>query len=54
MGKRLCNDDFSLLPVPLVSNVYVKDQYKPPKNLLVGGQCLDRLIFCHLILMISV
>ena len=44
MGKRLCNGDFSFLPMPLVSSV--KDQSKPPKSSLVGGQCLDSVIFC--------
>ena len=44
MGKRLCNSDFSFLPMPLVS--IVKDQSKLPKSLLVGDQCLDRLMFC--------
>ena len=40
MGKRLCNGDFSLLSLPLVSNV--KNQPELPKSLLVGGQSLDR------------
>ena len=44
MGKRLCNGVFSSLPMPLVSSV--KDQYKVPKRLLVGGQCYDRVMFC--------
>ena len=44
MGKRLCNGDFSFLPMLLVSSV--KDQSKLPKSLLVGGQCLDRVMFC--------
>ena len=44
MGKRLCNGDFSFLPIPLV--VSVKYRSKLPKSLLVGGQCLDRLMFC--------
>ena len=39
MEKMLCNGDFSFLPVPLVSSV--KDQSKPQKSLLVGGQCLE-------------
>ena len=43
MGKRLCNGDFSLLPMPLVLDV--KDESKLAKSLLVGGQCLDRLMF---------
>ena len=30
--------------MPLVSSI--KDQSKLPESLLVGGQCLDRLIFC--------
>ena len=44
MGKRLCNSDFSFLPIPLVSSV--KNQSKSQKNLLVGGQWLDRVILC--------
>ena len=40
MGERLCNSDFSFLPLPLVSSV--KTQFKLPKSSLVGGQCLDR------------
>ena len=44
MGKELCNSDFSFLPVPLFSSV--KDQSKLPKSLLVGDQCLDRVMFC--------
>ena len=44
MGKRPCNGDFSVLPVPPVSSV--KNQSKLPKSLLVGGQCLDRVMFC--------
>ena len=44
MGKRLCNSDFSFLPIPLVSSV--KDHAKLPKSLLVGCQCSDRLMFC--------
>ena len=43
MGERLCNGDFSFLPVPLVSSV--NNQSKLPKGLLVGGQCLDRVMF---------
>ena len=43
MGERLCNGDFSFFPMLLVSSV--KDQSKPPKTLLVGGQGLDRLMF---------
>ena len=43
MGKRLCNGDLLLLPMPLVSSV--KNQSKLPKRLLVDGQCLDRLMF---------
>ena len=42
-GERLCNSDFSFLPMPLVSSV--KDQPKLSKSLLVGGQCLDRVMF---------
>ena len=44
MGKRLCNCDFSFLLIRLVSNV--KNQSKLAKSLLVGGQCLDRVMFC--------
>ena len=44
MEKRLCNSDFSFLPMPLVSSV--KNQSKLSKTLLVGGQCLDRVILC--------
>ena len=28
------------------NNYLVKDQFKLPKRLLVGGQCLGRLMFC--------
>ena len=44
MGKRLCDGDFSFLSMPLSSSV--KDQSKPPKSLWVGGQRLDRVMFC--------
>ena len=44
MGKNLCNSDFSVLPMPLVSSV--KNQSKLPISLLVGGQCLGRVTFC--------
>ena len=45
MGKRLCNRDFSFLSMPLVSSV--KDQFKLPKTLLVGVQCLNSVVmFC--------
>ena len=44
MRRGLCNGDFSFLPIPLVSSI--KDQSKPPKSLLVGGQCLDGGMFC--------
>ena len=44
MRKKLCNGDFSFLPMPLVSSV--KDQSKLPKSSMVGGLCLDRVIFC--------
>ena len=44
MGKRLCNRNFSLLPVPLVSSV--KITFKLPKGFLVGGQYLDREMLC--------
>ena len=39
----LCNGDFSFLLLPLVSSN--KDQSELPKRLLVGGQCLDRVMF---------
>ena len=42
MGERLCNCDFSFL-LSIVSSVKV--QSKLPKSLLVGDQCLDRVIF---------
>ena len=32
-----------IFPMPLISNV--KDQSKLPKSLLVGSQCLDRVMF---------
>ena len=44
MGEMVCNGDFSFLPMPLVSSI--KDQPKLPKSLLVGGQGLDRVMFC--------
>ena len=44
MRKRLYNGDFSFLPMLLDLNV--KNQSKLPKSLLVGGQCLDRVMFC--------
>ena len=44
MGKRPCNGGFSFLLMLLVSRV--KSQSKLPKFLLVGGQCMDRLMFC--------
>ena len=44
MDKMLCKDDFSFLPMPVVSSA--KDHSKLPKNLLVGSQCLDRVMFC--------
>ena len=44
MDKRKCNSDFSFLPRPLVSSI--TDPSKQPKSLLVGGQCLDRVMFC--------
>ena len=43
MGERLCNGDFSFLPMPLVSSV--KNQSKLPKSLPVGSHCLDRVVF---------
>ena len=44
MGERLCNGDFSFSPVPLVSSV--TNQSKLLKSLLVGGRCLDKVMFC--------
>ena len=45
MRERLCNRDFLLLPIPLVSSV--KDQFKLPKSLLVAVQCFNRnVMFC--------
>ena len=44
MGKRLCDGDFSVSPMLLVS--IVKDQSKRPKSLLLGGQRLIRVMFC--------
>ena len=44
MGKRLCNDDILFFPIGLISRV--KDQSKVQKSLLVGGQCLNRVMFC--------
>ena len=44
MEERPRNSDFSMLPMPPVSSV--KDQSKLPKSLSVGGQCLDRVMFC--------
>ena len=41
MGKRLCNGDYSFLPISSF-----KDQSELPKSLLVGGLCLDRVMFC--------
>ena len=44
MGERLCNGDFLFLPLSLVSSF--KNQSKLPKSLLVGDQCLGRVMFC--------
>ena len=44
MGERLCNGDFSLLNVTLVSRV--ENRSKLPKSLLVRGQFLNRVMFC--------
>ena len=44
MRKRLCNGDFSFLPMPLVLSV--EDQCQLLKNLLAGGQCLAGVMFC--------
>ena len=44
VGERLCNDDFSFLPMPLVSSI--KNQSKLPKSSMVCGQCLDRVMLC--------
>ena len=35
---------FLFLSMPLVSSV--KNRYELPRSLLVGGQCLDEVIFC--------
>ena len=43
-GGRLCNGDVSFFPMLLVLSV--KNQSKPPKRLLAGGQCLDKVMFC--------
>ena len=43
LKKKMCNGEFSFLPMPLVSSM--KYQSKLPKILLVHGQCLDRVIF---------
>ena len=43
-GGRLYNGDFSFLPMSLVSRV--KSQSELPKGLLLGDQCLDRVMFC--------
>ena len=40
MRERLCDRDFSFLPMPLVPSV--KYQSKLPKSLLVGVQCFNR------------
>ena len=42
--KSGSNSDFSFLPMSPVSSL--KDQSKPPKSLLVGGQCLDTVMSC--------
>ena len=44
MRKRLYNGDFSFLLMPLVLSI--KALSKLRKCLLVGGQCLDRVMFC--------
>ena len=44
MGERLCHGDFSFLSIPLVSSI--KNQFKLPKSLLVGGQRLDSVMLC--------
>ena len=44
MRKRLCHGDFSFLPVTLISSG--KNQSKLQKSLLVGGQCLNRVMLC--------
>ena len=44
MGKKYFNGDFSFLPMLLVSSVKINLNY--PKSLLVGGQRLDRVMFC--------
>ena len=45
MGEKLCKSAFSFLPI-LVLVSSVSDQSKLPKSSLVGGQCLDRVMFC--------
>ena len=42
MRERLHNGDILFFPIQLVSSV--KDQSKLPKSLLVGDQCLDRVM----------
>ena len=42
MGKRLCNGDFSFLPMQFVS--IAEDQSKLPESSPVGGQCLDSVL----------
>ena len=43
LGERLCNSDFSFYMLLVLS---CKGQFKLPKRLLVGGQCLNRVMFC--------
>ena len=44
METHYLGSDFSSLPTPLASSA--EGQSTPPKSLLVGGQCLDRLMIC--------
>ena len=44
MEKRLCNGNFSFLPMLLVSSV--KDNLNDQTSVLLGGQRLDRVMFC--------
>ena len=37
MGKRLCNSDFSFLPIPLVSSVKNQSKHKKTYWLVVSG-----------------
>ena len=43
MGKRLCNGDFSFLPVPQF-RALIESQSELPTRLLVGESVLDRVM----------